>query len=338
MFPIETVGRSTGCEVPVLLVAFNRPDTTRAVFDAIRKARPVKLFISLDAPREQKPDDREKYEAVRKIIETVDWDCDVHYRLHEKNVGCRQNVAGGISWMFEHVEAGIILEDDCLPVPSFFRFCEVVLQRYADDERIMQICGNNYLGGKHELKESYYFSKILDVSGWATWKRAWRYFDDRMTGFERFDTENRIADYLEDKRMQKWTMSYLREAYASRGRGIWSPVWIYAMAVQNGLGVVPSVHLVSHMTFGRADSSCSSSDTWAEYNEVKTGEIKEMKHPPFILQDRVADKIRFDLIARTDPRLILSERIKTWLRWKVVEPVRCFAGRVAYVRRKLLGR
>lgn len=315
------------CSVPVLLVVFNRPDTTQKVFDAIRKVRPLRLFVSADAPREGRQDDLEKCNLVRQIVKGVDWDCDVKYLFHERNVGCRRNVAGGITWMFEHAESGIILEDDCLPVHSFFRYCEELLAKYADDGRIMQISGSNYLMGKHELHESYYFTKILDVTGWATWKRAWRHFDDLMTGFENFDAGNSIAGYLDDRRMQKWIMSYMREAHALQGRGIWSPAWVYALASRGAVAIAPAVHLVSHVTFGRADSNCSTGGTWDPYSAAVPGELGEIIHPATVVQDRRADAIRFDLIARTDPRLILSSRIKVALRNNIVMPLALLSGR-----------
>ena len=134
---------------PVLFLVFNRPDTTRRVLEAIRQAQPSQLFIAADGPREGKSGEAEKCADVRRIVnEGIDWDCEVKTLFRDKNLGCKVAVSRAIDWFFEHVEEGIILEDDCLPHPTFFRFCEELLNKYRDDERIGQISGDNFQFGK----------------------------------------------------------------------------------------------------------------------------------------------------------------------------------------------
>ncbi|MBA4056200.1 MAG: nucleotide-diphospho-sugar transferase, partial [Marivirga sp.] len=165
-----------GLETPVLLLIFNRPDTTRRVFEAIRKARPKRLFVAADGPRQHKPEDADRCAKARKIATDVDWECEVKTFFRDTNVGCGRGPSGGISWFFEHVDEGIILEDDCLPSPLFFRFCAELLERYRDDKRVMEIGGNTFMDEANRDKEySYYFSSHNNIWGWATWKRAWAF-------------------------------------------------------------------------------------------------------------------------------------------------------------------
>lgn len=295
---------------PVLFLIFNRPDLTQKVFHAIRKARPKKLFVRADGPRKDRIGEAEQCQKTKDIVKQVDWKCEAYYDFSEVNLGCKTAISSGINWFFENVEEGIILEDDCLPNQSFFWFCQELLQRYRDDDRIMQISGNNYLFGKKTYEASYYFSKLNDVWGWATWKRAWKHVDINMTSFPEFKAKNQIENYLEDKRAIRWLMSYFQEAFDSE-KGIWSPSWTYAMCIQNGLTIVPSVNLVSNIGLGRCDSTSSSGKTWSLYGSANTYEIEQMIHPTSILPDKEADRLRFEIIRKTDPRLILTQRVKS---------------------------
>lgn len=164
---------------PVLFLIFNRLDTTKKVFAEIRKAKPKQLFIASDGPRENKPGEKEIVERVRKyVLSHIDWPCEVKTLFREKNLGCKYAVSGAITWFFENVEQGIILEDDCLPSQSFFRFCQELLERYKDEERIMAISGYNLIEEKTKsIKESYLFFENAFIWGWATWKRSWEDYD-----------------------------------------------------------------------------------------------------------------------------------------------------------------
>ena len=146
---------------PILFLIFNRPVSTQKVFNAVREVRPKKLFVAADGPREGVPTDLDKCLETRKIIEQVDWECEVELLYREENIGCRAAISSGIDWFFRHVDEGIILEDDCLPSKSFFRFCQDLLEKYRHNDRVMQINGSFYLDNLISLKESYYFSKIL---------------------------------------------------------------------------------------------------------------------------------------------------------------------------------
>ena len=162
----------------VLFIIFNRPETTKKVFSAIRAYRPERLFVAADGPRPGRPDDQEKCAAARALVQ-CDWPCEVHTRCLDANAGCRDAVSGGVGWFFEQVDEGIVLEDDCLPCPDFFRFAEAALERYRGDERVMHISGVNF----QVRPAGAYFSTIPHIWGWASWRSAWRHYDVGMADF-----------------------------------------------------------------------------------------------------------------------------------------------------------
>jgi len=169
---------------PVLFLVFNRLDTTKKVFQVIKKAKPPRLYIAADGPRETKEGEAERVKAVRDyVMSNMDWECEVKTLFREKNLGCGKAVSEAITWFFENEEMGIILEDDCLPTQSFFWFCEELLIRYKHEEKIMQINGSSFLPNI-DIKESYFFSKYNHIWGWASWRRAWKHFHMQYPNWE----------------------------------------------------------------------------------------------------------------------------------------------------------
>ena len=156
-----------------MIIGFNRPDTTRQVFDAVRVAQPSTLYFAVDGSRPSKEGEKEKVQQVRDIIKRVDWPCEVHTLFREENVGCGFGPAGAITWAFENEDRMIVLEDDCVPSQSFFRFCNEMLERYKDDTRINIVSGRSHWhGSKFFDKYDYLFTRYAHTWGWATWKRA----------------------------------------------------------------------------------------------------------------------------------------------------------------------
>ena len=181
----------------VLLVIFNRPETTQVVFEAIRKAKPPRLYVAADGPRTEVPSDAKKCKEAREIINQVDWDCEVKTLFREKGLGCGLGPSSAFTWFFEHEEDGIILEDDCLPSQSFFWFCEELLERYRHDNRVMHIGGNNFLNGWQKDRDySYYFSNSGHIWGWATWRRAWKLFDFNISLYEKLKGKNYFQNFF----------------------------------------------------------------------------------------------------------------------------------------------
>ena len=172
-------------KTPILFLIFNRLDTTEKVFEKIREQQPKYLYIAADGPRSDVPEDQEKCRKTRAIIDRIDWDCELKTLFREENLGCRNNAVQAITWFFDNVEEGIILEDDCLPDPTFFRYCEDLLSYYRYDMRVMHIAGSNLQQGFKSDNASYYFSHIPWVWGWASWKRAWKYYDVNISSYKK---------------------------------------------------------------------------------------------------------------------------------------------------------
>ena len=190
-------------KTPVVLIAFNRPDTTLQVLAALSQVRLSHLLVILDGPRSEHPDDMKKCTEVRRLIEEMDWKCDISTNYAESNMGLRRRVSSGLNWAFEQVERAIILEDDCVADPTFFRFCDELLDKYEEDQRTFMISGNNYQFGRRQSPYSYYFSIYAHIWGWATWRRAWQYYDDRMTLWPHVRENHLLSAYFKEPRAFK---------------------------------------------------------------------------------------------------------------------------------------
>jgi hypothetical protein len=219
------------------------------VFEAIRQAKPPKLLVVADGPRPDRPGEAEKCAAARAIIERVDWECEVLKNYSDINLGCKQCVSSGISWVFEKVEEAIILEDDCLPHPTFFRFCEELLDYYRDDKRIMAIAGDNSRRiGQRRTEDSYYFSRLTPIWGWATWKRAWQYYDVTMKLWPRVKDGNWLRDILRNNRAVKIWSNTFQDGYEGN-IDTWDYQWTFACWLQSGINVISNANLISNCGF-----------------------------------------------------------------------------------------
>lgn len=288
---------------------FKRPDTTEEVFEAIRQARPPKLLVVADGPRADRPAEAEKCAAARKIIERVDWDCDVLKNYAQINLGCAKRVASGLDWVFEQVEEAIILEDDCLPHPSFFRFCEELLEYYRGDRRIMSIAGTNFQFGTKVTDYSYYHSCYHDCWGWATWKRAWQYFDFEMKLWSELGDSNFLSDKLVTSKAAKYWAKYFQITYEGN-KDSWFYRWLFSCWVQSGLAVVPNANLVSNIGFSK-DGTHTLEDSPFANLQVESMQFP-LIHPSFIIQNKQADRLnqknRFDI--ETDLMIRIQKKTK----------------------------
>ena len=267
---------------PILLVIFNRPHTAKKVFKKIQEIEPKQLFIAADGPRKNKPEDVELCKQTREILNGINWDCELKTLLREENVGCQKGPADAISWFFEHVEEGIILEDDCLPSDSFFPFCEELLEKYRYDTRIMHIGGTSQLPD-YENPDSYYFSRLAHVWGWATWKRAWQLMDLNLTDFEEFKQRNILKDKVRNKyHRQDWINNFKE---AKDGNDIWDFLWQYTLFIQNGLAIVPSKNLILNIGFDGQATHTSIKPHYYDQMKLDTLTENKLKHPNFIYID-----------------------------------------------------
>jgi hypothetical protein len=245
---------------PVLLLAFNRPERTGRVLAEIGRAAPEKLFVALDGPRAGNQDDQKKCTEVRDVVESgIHWKSHVEYLIRERNLGCRTAVAAAISWFFDNVEEGIILEDDCLPVQQFFPFCASLLNKYRDEPRVAQIGGFNCQFGRKRGSASYYFSRYFHCWGWASWRRAWNGFDVDMKdyaeflagrGLERLFSRRSIRDFWKDN----------FDDVAFRNGSTWDYQWVYQNFKRDRLAVVPNWNMILNMGFGGGATHTETSD------------------------------------------------------------------------------
>ncbi|MBD2305817.1 glycosyltransferase family 2 protein [Chroococcidiopsis sp. FACHB-1243] len=274
-------------KTPVVFIIFNRPDTTAKVFEAIRQVKPPQLFVIADGARDDKPGEAEKCAAARAIIEQVDWKCEVIKNYSDINMGCQCRVSSGLNWVFSNTEEAIILEDDCLPHPTFFQYCEELLEYYRHDRRIMSIAGVNFQAGQQRTEYSYYVSLYHDCWGWATWKRAWQYFDFDMKLWSMI----KDSGILTDKLLSFQAAKYWHRTFCLTYNGqinSWFFRWLFSCWVQSGLGIFPNVNLISNIGFGQAATHTTS---YSSYSNMKIGEMQfPLKHPPYVLQNLDADK------------------------------------------------
>ena len=302
-------------KTPVAFIIFKRPDTTLKVFEAIRQVKPAKLFVIADGPREDKPGEGEKCAATRGIIEQVDWDCEVYKNYSDVNLGCGKRIYTGLNWVFDHVDEAIILEDDCIPDLTFFPFCEELLEKYKFDTRIFSISSQNFLFGQMKDKYSYYFSRYHHSWGWATWKRAWQYFDFDMVSWPEMKSRDFLKSILIDNKAVNYWTEIFDYTYKDH-QDLWDYQWLFASWVQSGIHIAPSVNLVSNIGFGPEATNTLALPKNYKYAEMDTEPITfPLKYPPLIISDRKKDdfvqKTRYQKSLST----IMKSKIKNVLSW-----------------------
>lgn len=289
---------TSGLGTPILFLVFNRPDPTGVVFERIRAARPRTLFVAGDGPRADVDGESKRCEEARRVATNVDWECQVHTRFQDRNLGPGPGVSSAISWFFEHVEQGIILEDDCAPSRTFFPFCEELLAYYEETAAVMHISGHNYQYGRKRGHGSYYFSKYAHVGGWATWGRAWSAYD--------------ITSIPEQQRAE-----------------IWDAAWMFSMWKNGGAAALPNTNLVSNIGFG---PDATHTRTKGRFASIPATEIEfPLRHPDRISIDHAADRLTYYANFRNIPYLRLM-----WIH-EVVDFLRLIRPRARKLMAKIQG-
>jgi hypothetical protein len=289
-------------KTPVALIIFKRPAETERVFAEIRKVKPPKLLVVADGPRANKPGEEQDCDLARAIVERVDWDCEVLKNYADVNLGCRRRVSSGIDWVFDRVEEAIIIEDDCLPDPTFFRFAEELLDRYRDDRRIMSISGQNVQFGRKRTDYSYYFSRYNHCWTWASWRRAWQHYDLDMKLWPEIRDGNFLADVLPDAQAVKVWTNIFQLCYEGK-IDTWDFQWAFASFIQNGMNILANVNLASNIGHGMGGTHTA--DVSSPYNNMVAEAITfPMKHPPFAIRDTQADNFTQNTLYDYDPPLL----------------------------------
>jgi len=273
--------------IPVALIFFNRPNTLQQVFDVVRHIKPPKLFLIQDGARNE--EDVNKINECRKIVENIDWECEVIKDYADKNLGCGMRPQSGITNAFEQVDKLIILEDDCVPELSFFKYCEELLNKYENDERIAYISGLNHFEEWDFGGDSYGFTKTGAIWGWATWKRAWNRYDyaisqinnnyvKKLLKLNLFDAEKRVSVWEEtnEKVVRNEKISY------------WDWQWGYVKYSQSQYVIVPKCNLISNIGTGidstHAKKAKAIHKRYKDFNHMPTKALDfPLSHPKHML-------------------------------------------------------
>jgi hypothetical protein len=294
-------------DVPLLMIAFNRPEKTKRIFEAVRAAAPRRLYVAADGPRADVASDSERCERTRRVLENVDWPCEVQRLYQPSNLGCKRGVGTAISWFLANEENGIILEDDCLPSPDFFPFCAELLERYRDAPEVMMISGHNPLG-RWDGNASYVFTRTTPIWGWATWRSAWARYDPAMTQWS-----DPVARAIVRSRMPPTEYRITSQRFDSVYEGCldtWDFGWAFAILVNHGVSVMPAENLVTNIGF-------DSEATHTRRPSLREGAVRihslesPLRHPPSTAADerfeRALYRHRFPLgrrlVATLPPRV-----------------------------------
>lgn len=269
-------------ETPVLLIAFNRPDTTQIVFNSIREVKPTKLFVAIDGSRSHKLEEAALCTQVLEITKKIDWDCEAKYLIRDKNVGCKLGVSGAISWVLEEEDRVIVIEDDIIATTSFFYFAQELLEKYKDDDRVAMISANNYTPIK-TIDSDYIFTKYGHIWGWATWKRVWDKFDIELPYLKDDIKNGHLKSIGLSKNELPFYLKYSKKilnSFENNTINAWGPQFVYFRMRNNMLSIAPRVNLASNI-----GSTSSRTNTIADYKEhfyPADNSFVLLKHPDIV--------------------------------------------------------
>lgn len=271
-------------QTPVVLIIYNRPDLVQKVMSSLRVVKPGKVYVIADGPKNKS--EKKLVKQTRDIIKEINWNCNIKKNYSNKNLGLRKRIVSGLNWVFKNEKQVIILEDDCIADPSFFSYCEKLLNKYKNNKKIMSISGNNFQFGKNQIEESYYFSRYFHSWGWATWKRAWKKYDDDMVDWPKLKKTNWLKKILDSKvAASYWKLIFNKTK--NNEFDSWAYRWTYSHFLHNGLSIIPKINLVSNIGHGNK----------ATHTKRKSKTIKHptqsisfpLKHPVKIIRHKKAD-------------------------------------------------
>ena len=300
---------------PILLLIFNRPDTTKAVFEEIRNSKPAKLYLAADGPRQNREGEYDLCQQTIAVVSNIDWDCEVKTLYRKQNLGCKEAVSSAITWFFDQEEEGIILEDDCLPAKGFFKYCDTLLEKYRFDTRIRHVAGCNLHFGAKWGDASVFFSKRTEVWGWASWRRVWKDYDKELSSHTAEEMRAQFSKIFSDP--------FIVDSWVDAFNGVKKgeiDTWDYQLAIlnylNNGISVCPNVSLITNIGF-RADATHSTNPNDRSAN-ILLGEIDEITFPKDVLPDTAADyslaKHEYKLDERWEKYNHPKNRFKRWIK------------------------
>jgi hypothetical protein len=261
------------------------------VYERIREVKPERLYVAADGAREGRGDELERCKEARAVIEGVDWECEVKTLFRDRNLGCKVAVSEAITWFFEQEEYGIILEDDCLPDPSFFQFCEELLVRYKDDDRIGHISGDCFYPEIFKNGLSYDFCAFAQIWGWASWRRVWKNYDINFKYWEQAQNDKRkINNLFQNLKEKIYFSSFISDAISGRSMNTWDAQYLFMLRTQNQLSVYPSVNLITNI--GLNNQYATNTQKSSTKGSIRNGTIKfPLTHPEYIMSNKTINNI-----------------------------------------------
>lgn len=284
---------------PVLLIIFNRPELTALLLDRLKEVQPAYIYVAADGAREGNKMDEVRCRRTRELIdEKITWPCEIKKLYRDQNLGCGKAVSSAITWFFENVEQGIILEDDCFPNASFFLYCRELLDTYKERPEVMHIGGVNFQDGIRRGDGDYYFSAVSHVWGWASWRRAWKLYDFNMRDLDSFIRKKKIAAYFDTQQLQEYWTSIFKKMY-DHEIDTWDHQWTYAVMNHGGKAIIPNANLVTNAGFGM---NATHTEEPGRYAGNATQELSfPLKHPSSAAIDHKADRYFFYEVDKFSP-------------------------------------
>jgi hypothetical protein len=280
------------------------------VIDAIRPVAPTRLFVACDGPNPERPGEAEKVAATRAVIDhEIDWPCQIERLYSDVNQGCRLGVSCAITWFFEQVEEGIILEDDCVPHPDFFFYCTSLLEIYSSDTRVWSVSGDNFQDGQWHGDGSYYFSHYPHCWGWASWRRCWSHYDDKLEQWPLLRDSGLLEVVFTNPNERKYWSNIWQRLYDDDIPDSWAFRWTFTCFANGGLTALPNENLVSNIGFGVDGTNCLV-DALPTTIGSSLGNIT---HPSFRLRNEVADSYYFNKYL-SPPSPSFLQRLKSMVR------------------------
>lgn len=272
-------------QTPILFMVFNRLEETKQVFSEIEKINPQNLFVAIDGPRIGNKSDRVAQKQIISLIKSSPLKKNVTWLIRKNNLGCKVGVSSAIDWFFSKIDAGIILEDDCVPNQDFFYFCESMLKVYKNDTRVMMITGTNYQLQTKQIHTDYFFSQHYVIWGWATWKRAWEKYDVNMSSWPELRSLNILSylshDYFIKKHFET-TFDLIRDDLVDT----WDIQWVFACLFNSGLCIVPRVNLISNIGVSGVHATQVTS---AHFRPHFSLDLKDLSSPKYIYPNYAYD-------------------------------------------------
>ena len=290
---------------PVVLIIFNRPQTTRQVFEAVRSIRPQKLLVVADGPRAGRAGEAEACVQARAIASAVDWPCELFTNFSDVNLGCDPRIVSGLDWAFSLVDEAIILEDDCLPDPSFFVFCSELLERYRGDCRVAAISGTNLIQSSIRIADSYFFSLLGGSWGWATWKASWKQLDRKILDWPALRDAGALQQVFDDRRGRRLWMRIFNEIHRTGEESPWDYRWTYTKVFEHRFTIIPAVNLVQNIGFGSGATHTTNADA-RHMPALRTMQFP-LRHPASMIWSRQYDRLLQTRLDDDIPRRVINK-------------------------------